>query len=770
MASGLSLPASAAEPAGWTYRLSLVASSDLNGRIAAPDCRPGGGAERTIGHLAASLAQARFDAEEDGRQVLTALHLGDLTGPAALGRFVFSGERGPERFARLVALTGIRHTVIGNGWLDQKADRLAVFGRELPRRGVAVLNANLACDGRPDCEVLADLPSQAVLADAPLRIALVGGTPEAALTVMDPAETRGLYIAPLVESLKREAAVARAAGADLVFAALHVVPGSRNAALLPELLRELDGVDLVFANQLGDLPETAAALQPPTGPALAVTGASTTTAVRFDIDVSRRERHLRITGLRASRVVASAPDPVLEGEARALVRDYCERWDRPLRVTAERAVVPREFLGTVLDEMRGAARAEVGVVNEDIADRSAFPLYGDVSTADVFAALPYEDVLVRVEVTGARLRALWKLEADRVAAGRPRLVWAGLSERDGELQVNERPLDPVSRYRIVMPDYLARGGDRLLGEAFAFDSLRWRDGEPLELRDLVLRGFSDPARPVRSVLAPLPLHLADKVRWGWRLGLTVEAKDTRRSNDPSYGDSRLARPPANALTGELLAQVDGDTRDHALRLSTRARYAQNHLRDPEPRVVKLEDRVFTEALYRLRRVRRLLDQQWYAPVPYLSLTLDTEFEPPVEAPFRRFEGGTSLGVRLLPWRPLEIKAGFSVRRELLDPAGRTRPGLELGYELPRFSPLRLQGQPITLESGFDYFVSDLGGNGERRHEGRFRAQVVVPIGGPLAVSAGYDAFLFRRLGQPLAWVSDFSFGIRLGFDGATQQF
>jgi hypothetical protein len=181
-----------------------------------------------------------------------------------------------------------------------------------------------------------------------------------------------------------------------------------------------------------------------------------------------------------------------------------------------------------------------------------------------------------------------------------------------------------------------------------------------------------------------------------------------------------------------------------------------------------EDQLFTEALYRLRAVKRLLADAPWAPVPYLATTLDTEFVRNATAAFRHQELGGTVGVRLLPTRPLEIKLGVGARRELLAPEARTRWGLETGYDLPRFSPTKIRGLPVDVESGLDYFVSDLAGTPQ--HEGRLRARLLLPLGGPLAVSAGVDAIALKTGAQPFAFVSDASLGITARFDGARQQF
>src|SRR5690606_18144215 len=117
---------------------------------------------------------------------------------------------------------------------------------------------------------------------------------------------------------------------------------------------------------------------------------------------------------------------------------------------------------------------------------------------------------------------------------------------------------------------------------------------------------------------------------------------------------------------------------------------------------------------------------------------------------------------------LELKAGAGVRRQLLDPTGRNRYGLELGYELPRFSPVAMRGLPVDIESSLDYFVSDLAGDPQQ--EARFRIRVLLPLGGPLAFTAGFDLFALKQGASPFALVTDATLGLTARLDGGRQQF
>jgi 2',3'-cyclic-nucleotide 2'-phosphodiesterase (5'-nucleotidase family) len=754
-----------ASPAGArTHRLTVLAASDLDGRLAAPECRDEPASAPTLARLAAALARARAEAERDERRVVASVHLGDLSGPAALGRFVMGRDGGVERFVGLVARAGFTHLLLGNNFLDHEPKVVAAYAPALERAGITVLNANVTCTGRDDCEALERMPATARLEVEGLQVELVGATLEATFGAIDPAARQGLAVKPFATTVGGLAEAGRAAGSELVVAATHATRSRNDLASTVLLARQLGAVDVLLANHLGEATESVATVQPGDGPALAASGEQADGVMRLDLDVEEAGGRATVLRMTAVRVPALVPEPGLQAELRALVGEYCAAWSEPLAPVEESVVDGRGFLSFVLDRMREEGAAEVAAVNEGLADLGPFPLVAPLSRADVYEALPYDDHVVRADVTGARLRALWQRAGPRSALPQ-RLIFEGIAERDGGLWVNERPLVDGEKYTIALPDYVARGGDDLVGEPIQFKPVE-REGAPLRVRESTLRSLAAPELASRLVTG-LGLDLAARPRFSWSGGLTLSAQDTRLVNKLEYPDeARLGKAEASTLRGEATGRLDMDARDHAFRLTGRGVYARTSVSGAESK--ETEDQLFSEALYRHRAMRRQLEEAWWAPVPYLSARLDSELVRNAPPAFQHFELGATVGVRLLPVRPLEVKAGAGVRREMFDPAGRPRFGLELGYELPRFSPLKLSGLPIDVESNLDYFVSDPGG--EARQEGRLRARLLLPLGGPIAVTAGFDVFVLKRGAQPFAVASDATVGITARFDGAAQAF
>jgi 5'-nucleotidase len=154
------------------------------------------------------------------------------------------------------------------------------------------------------------------------------------------------------------------------------------------------------------------------------------------------------------------------------------RLDRP--VTELRApldtreiVVRREVapVGRFIAEvMRRRMGAEVALINAGAIRSNRVILPGPLSLRDVVALLPFGNTVVLLEVDGAVLQG--SLEHSVEALPRPAgrfLQTAGLDyvldasrpagSRILSISVEGNPLEPARRYRVAVPDFVARGGD-----------------------------------------------------------------------------------------------------------------------------------------------------------------------------------------------------------------------------------------------------------------------------------------------------------------------
>ncbi len=133
---------------------------------------------------------------------------------------------------------------------------------------------------------------------------------------------------------------------------------------------------------------------------------------------------------------------------------------------------------------------------------------GPVRAPDLFRFLPFENTVVRMDLTGAQLRRILQTGTDAKAA---RIQIAGMSygwdpERKGDrlcwVRVGDEPLDVERRYTVLMNDYMASGGLDLPGIA------RIPVEEGPRLRDVVRDAFHAAGAACLDPLVPSPIQTA----------------------------------------------------------------------------------------------------------------------------------------------------------------------------------------------------------------------------------------------------------------------
>jgi len=174
---------------------------------------------------------------------------------------------------------------------------------------------------------------------------------------------------------------------------------------------------------------------------------------------------------------------VADAKMAALFEPYlakvAEKRNEPVGIRTT-APIPRSYtrespLGDLLaDLMRSAAGTDLAFMNSG-GIRANLPA-GDLKYSDVFEVSPFDNFPTVVTLTGAQIAEALRLvadgdhgilqvsglkytydavkDADKPPAQRHRVVAVSLA--------NGAPLDPNALYRVVMPDFLAAGGDGVL--------------------------------------------------------------------------------------------------------------------------------------------------------------------------------------------------------------------------------------------------------------------------------------------------------------------
>lgn len=193
----------------------------------------------------------------------------------------------------------------------------------------------------------------------------------------------------------------------------------------------------------------------------------------------------------------SERDPQLE----ALVRRYADIADVALNeplcsltedLVGERARERETSLGDlVADVVRRSSGADVALINGG--GIRAGVRKGPVRLKDLYAALPFENYVVVLELTGRQLLQALEHGVSWVAEGQGgfpqvsglRFTWSPARESGRRVRavfVGDEPLEPDRRYRVATHDFLAAGGD---GYRIFLEARPGRTPPGRRVRDLV---------------------------------------------------------------------------------------------------------------------------------------------------------------------------------------------------------------------------------------------------------------------------------------------
>ncbi len=479
-------------PSSDPVTITIVGTSDLHGHV------------RALPLLAAHLAGLRRERAEDGGAVVL-LDAGDMF----QGTLESNLEEGASVVAAYTAL-GYDAVAIGNHEFDfgpvgdrttarePGDDPRGALQARIAQAPFPFLSTNLrrsADDTHPEI----GLPST-LLARAGVQIGVIGVTTEATPHTTIAANFAGLAVAPLAATIADEARSLRARGATIVVVAAHA-GGRCTDFAAPD--------DLATCNETQEIMTVARALPPGAvdvivaghthqamahrvdGVAIIQSYALGVAYGRVDLTVDRRTRKLAASQIHPPRRLCSAPTASPEsgceshddrGQAVApdpsllpVLADALARADtlraRPLGPRLRSAFVARHRgenpLGNLLTDLMLRARpgADVALLNGGglRADLPAGPLrYGAL-----YEAFPFDNRFATVPLRAEQLAALL---ARGLTGQGTFLSLAGLRAEArcvGDTAVvtlhrKGRKLPPGTPLTVLMSDFLATGGDRLL--------------------------------------------------------------------------------------------------------------------------------------------------------------------------------------------------------------------------------------------------------------------------------------------------------------------
>jgi 5'-nucleotidase/UDP-sugar diphosphatase len=386
-------------------------------------------------------------------------HAGDAYSPTLLSSF--------DRAEHVVELLNtIRPDVFvpGNHEYDFGPD---IFRKRVAESRFPVLAANLReAGGLP----VPNIGSTKILQFGDIKIGVVGLTAEDSPRKSVPGD---LVFAPVLETVKQQAAALRASGADLVVAVAHSARG------IDQEIIESRAADILMSGDDHDLwlqydGKTAAVEAMQDGDYVVAIDLAVT------VDTSGGKRAVSWwPGFRVIDTATAEPDP----KVAALVAGYEATLSRELDVPVGRTETQLDSRNAAVrggeaaignlyaDAIRAATGADIALLNGGgFRANKIYPAHSEITRRDVLRELPFSNKTVLVEVTGAQLRQIVEhgLSNLREPTGRfPQIsgmkVEADRAKPPGErltaLVVNGKDVTDGATFKLATNDYLTRGGD-----------------------------------------------------------------------------------------------------------------------------------------------------------------------------------------------------------------------------------------------------------------------------------------------------------------------
>jgi 5'-nucleotidase / UDP-sugar diphosphatase len=414
------------------------------------DGRPRGGFARL-----AAVAKAE---RANGGHVIIA-HGGDTLSPSLMS--------GIDRGAHIVALSnlvGLDIFAPGNHEFDFGK---AVFFQRMREAKFPVYAANLrGADGRP----LEGIKDRAIVTVDGVRIGLTGAAYDDTARTSTPED---LTFLPTVSTMKTQAETLRREGADFVVAVMHATRPQGSELFASRT------VDLILTGHSHDLlvnyDERTAMVE-------SSYDAHYLVAIDVAIDVTVRNGVRETKWWPQFRIIDTAtvtPDPEVAAAIAPYERELAREMDVTLGTTAVEldsrvpTVRTREAaIGNLFaDAMRVSMQADAAVTNGGgIRAGKIYAPGTPITRRDVLAELPFNNRVVKIEISGRDLRAALENGLAQLpnAGGRFPQVSGLTIEVDLKRPVGSRivafrvggaPLDEARMYTVAINDFMARGGD-----------------------------------------------------------------------------------------------------------------------------------------------------------------------------------------------------------------------------------------------------------------------------------------------------------------------
>jgi 2',3'-cyclic-nucleotide 2'-phosphodiesterase (5'-nucleotidase family) len=386
-------------------------------------------------------------------------HAGDAISPSLMSGF----DKG-EHIITLLNMAAPDYFVPGNHEFDFGPD---VFLKRMGEGNFGKLAANLrGKDGKP----LPGFRDSVIVTFDGVKIGLVGLTAEDAREKSSPGY---IQILDMIATAREQAAALRKQGADLIVAIAHANSHLDRRLLATrafDILLSGDDHDLtVFYNGRRLLVESGEE-------------AEYVTAIDVAIKVKERKGRRKVKWHPSFRIIDTAtitPDAQVQAKLDGYLGELSKELDVAVGTTAteldsRKATVRggEAAIGNLItDAMRAAVGADICITNGGgIRGKKNYAPGSKITRRDILIELPFGNVTVMYELTGAQIRAALENGYSKIERGSGRFAQvSGLKvvvdtkkpagQRVVSVMVSDAPLDPARTYKVATNDFMARGGD-----------------------------------------------------------------------------------------------------------------------------------------------------------------------------------------------------------------------------------------------------------------------------------------------------------------------
>jgi len=415
-----------------------------------------------------------------------------------------------------------------------------------------------------------NMPASTLVDAGPIKVGIIGASTQSTPYTTMPANFVGLKMLPSAPAIAAEAQALRARGAEVIVATMHIGseckkfddPDDASSckrdeevfALLDALPR--GAVDVIVgghthAGMAHRINGVAVIEAYSSGRAfgrvdVTVGGDGKVTATRIDrprfmCEVDKNFNPVPVSDCKPGDYEGKpvVPDPGVQQLVDVASARAAERRKEKLGVTLSaiitRAHTTESAEGNFLTDLMLAARPDAQLALTNGGGLRADMPPGELTYGALFAAVPFDNRFAIVELTGKDVR---KMVRANLTHGGAFMSWAGLTVKarcngdalDLQISIAGKPLADGARYKLVTSDFLATGGDGIIGR------LKLPDGAVHPTDTIMRDAFADVLRAwkgTRATIDPARLLIAGKPRVDYPGSRPIACGKTEPSKEPA---------------------------------------------------------------------------------------------------------------------------------------------------------------------------------------------------------------------------------------------